>query len=275
MSTRLMRKKTLTSNPERTIESNPGRCGPHLCQDVGARKSNRTRTSGRKHLGPRTWKPYTQLLDWERNNRTNEIAAVAAAEKLRSRVGYARDKDEGSKMSAAKAAEELGGYCEGRLQVWTDGSCLDPRWEAIARAGARVFFLKDSKLNIHFSIKARTGQTSVRGQLEEAKCATQASDVPPRIHTDCEWVEKGIKEILNAIAKGETTSKREHPKVWALIEERAKPLPAGWLEVEHVPGHATEEMVMQGELWRNTESPTNKWISLQNKEQPAGDRHKH
>ena len=70
----------------------------------------------------------TQLLDWERNNRTNEIAAVAAAEKLRSRVVDARDRDDGSKMSAAKAGEELGGYlCGGRLQVWTDEACLDPR----------------------------------------------------------------------------------------------------------------------------------------------------
>ena len=112
-----------------------------------------------------------QLLDWERNNRTYEIAAVAAAEKLRSRVEDARDRDDGSKMSAAKAAEELGGYlCEGRSQVWTDGSCLDPRWEAIAKAGAGGYFSKDSKSNVHFSIKARTGKTSVRGELEAATC---------------------------------------------------------------------------------------------------------
>ena len=50
----------------------------------------------------------------ERNNRTNEIAAVAAAEKLRSRVEDARNRDDG------------GYLCEGRLQVWMDGSCLDP-----------------------------------------------------------------------------------------------------------------------------------------------------
>ena len=68
------------------------------------------------------------------------MAAVVAAEKLRSRVGDARERDDGSKMCAGKEAEELGGYlCEGRLQVWTDGSCLDPRWDAITRAGARVF----------------------------------------------------------------------------------------------------------------------------------------
>ena len=136
----------------------------------------------------------TQLLDWERNNRTNEIVAVAAAE-----WKDARDRDDGSKTTAAKAAEEIGGYlCEGRLQLWTDGSCLDPRREAIARAGAGVYFSKDSKLNIHFSIKARTGQTRVRGQVEAAKCAIPALDMPTRIHTDCEWVEKGIKKILNA-----------------------------------------------------------------------------
>ena len=195
----------------------------------------------------------TQLLDRERNNSTNEIRAVAAAEKLRSRVEDARIRDDGSKMSAGKAAEELGGYlCEGRLQVWTDGSCLDPRWEAIARAGAGVYFSEGSKLNMHFSIKARIDQTSVRGEPEAATCAILALDMPTAIHTDCEWVEKGIKEILNSMAKGETPSKREHPEVWALVEERAKSLPAGWLEVEHVPGHATEQMVMRGKLWRNT-----------------------
>ena len=96
--------------------------------------------------------------------------------------------------------------------------------ETIARAGPGVHFS-----NVHFSIKARTGQTSVRGELEAATCAILALDMPTRIHTDCEWVEKGRKEILNAIAKGGTPSKREHPEVWALTEERAKSLPAGWL----------------------------------------------
>ena len=145
----------------------------------------------------------TQLLDWERNNRTNEIAAVAAAEELRSRVGDARDRDDGSKMSAAKATEELGGhFCEGRLQVWTDGSCFYPRWE--------VCFSKDSKLNILFSIKARTGQTSVRGELEATTRAILALDMPTRIHTDCVWVEKGrAKE--NTLRSGLWSKKEPNP----------------------------------------------------------------
>ena len=80
----------------------------------------------------------TQLLDWERNNRTNEITAVAAAMMLRSRIEDARDEDDGSKMSAAKAAEELGGYlCEGRLQVRTDGSCLDLAMGSDCESGSR------------------------------------------------------------------------------------------------------------------------------------------
>ena len=70
----------------------------------------------------------TQLLDWERNNRTIEKTAVAASEKSQSRVEDARDKNYGSKMSAANPAEKLGRYlCESRLLVWTDGSCLVPR----------------------------------------------------------------------------------------------------------------------------------------------------
>ena len=139
--------------------------------------------------------------------------------------------------------QHLGGYfCEDRLQVWTDGSCLDPRWEAIPRAGAGVFS-KDSELNAHFSIKAKTGQTSVRGELEAAACIILALDVPMRIHTDCEWIETGVKDILDATVKGKTPTKREHLEVWTLIEERIISFPTGCLEIGHVPGHATEAMV--------------------------------
>ena len=67
-----------------------------------------------------------------------------------------------------------------------------------------------------------------------------------RIHTDCEWVETGVKDILDATVKGKTPTKREHLEVWTLIEERIKSFPTGWLEIEHVPGHATEAMVSEG-----------------------------
>ena len=113
------------------------------------------------------------------------------------------------------------------------------------RAGAGVFFSKDSDVNAHFPIKARTGQTSDRGELEAAACIILALDVPMRIHTDCEWVETGVKDILDATVKGKTPTKREHSEVWTLIEESIKSFPTGWLEIEHVLGHATEEMVSQ------------------------------
>ena len=92
---------------------------------------------------------------------------------------------------------------------------------------------------------------SVRGRLEVATCAILALDMPMRIHTDCEWVNKGVKEIRNAISKGETPSKREHPEVWALVE-RGKSFLEGWLEVEHVLEHATEEMVMRAQSFGGT-----------------------
>ena len=80
------------------------------------------------------------------------MAAIAAAKELRSRKTDATEMK--GKISTGKAVQHLGGYsCEDKLQVWTDGSCLDPRWEAIARAGAGVSFSKDSELNVHFSIK--------------------------------------------------------------------------------------------------------------------------
>ena len=67
-----------------------------------------------------------------------------------------------------------------------------------------------------------------------------------RIYTDCECVETEVKDILDATVKGKTPTKREHLEVWTLIEERAKSFPTGWLKIERVPGHATEEMVNEG-----------------------------
>ena len=97
--------------------------------------------------------------------KNHETAAVVAVET----VADVRDRDDGRKVSAAKAAEELEGYfSECRLQVLIDRSCLDPGWEAIARE------FEDSKLNMHLSIKARTGQTSVKGELETSTCAIMA-----------------------------------------------------------------------------------------------------
>ena len=123
-----------------------------------------------------------QILEWAKNNKNNEVTAIAAAKEMRSRVEDRRNRDEGKEISTGKAVQHLVGYfCEDRLQVWTDGSRLDPRWEAIARAGAGVFFSEDSELIAHFSIKAKTGQTSVRGELEAAACIILALDVPMRI----------------------------------------------------------------------------------------------
>ena len=77
-------------------------------------------------------------------------------------------------------------------------------------------------MNMHFAVKTRTGQTSVRGELEAAACVILALETPMRTHTDCEWVEKGIKEILNATAKKETPSKREHSEVRTWLGGRAR-----------------------------------------------------
>ena len=103
-----------------------------------------TRTSGRKHF-PQTWNPRTShtkkwfwfkrtpsFLDEGRTMRQRKLRL------LRSRMEYARDREDGRKTSAAKATEDFGVYfSEGRLQVWTDESCHDPGWEAIPREEER------------------------------------------------------------------------------------------------------------------------------------------
>ena len=147
-------------------------------------------------------------------------------------------------MTRARAAEELGGYlCDGRYgrtgrALARDGSDCESAIRSLLLERQQA----EHALHNQSTNKPDVSQRRAGGGMSNAILAL---DMPTRILTDCEWVEKGIKEILNVMAKGETPSKREHPEVWALVEERAKSLPARWLEVEHVPGHATEEMVMQ------------------------------
>ena len=159
-------------------------------------------------------------------------------------------------MSAAKTAEDLGGcLCEADCRYGRTG-------RALTRDGKRL------------------REREARRQSEESWRRRRVSSW----HQKCRraytrtvrGVEQGMKEILDAMAKGETPSKREHPEVCALVEERAKSLPAGWLEVEHVPGTCHGNCGDAGEIFGGTpDSPIIKWTSLQNKDWPAGDRHKH
>ena len=120
-------------HPKGSTESNPGRCGPHLCQDVGARNScygavpslwPRERRSGPslldahirekapQHANVEEMHPTYrdmllvqrdgQILEWAKNNRNNEVAAIAAAKEMRSRVEDRRSKNEGEKISTGK-----------------------------------------------------------------------------------------------------------------------------------------------------------------------------
>ena len=116
-----------------------------------------------------------QLLEWAGHHRTDEVAAVSAAEQTSELVV----RSEREKKSVGKVAEELGGYfCYDRLQICTDGSCFDPRRERIARTGTGVFFSKDSPFNACFPIEPRTSQTSARGELEAAAYAMLALGMP-------------------------------------------------------------------------------------------------
>ena len=50
-----------------------------------------------------------QILEWAKNNRNNEVAAIAATKEMRSRVEDRRSRDEGEKISTGKAVQHLGG----------------------------------------------------------------------------------------------------------------------------------------------------------------------
>ena len=61
-------------------------------------------------------------------------------------------------------------------------------------------------------IKSRTGQKSIRAELEAVACAIVALDMPLRVRMEPEWVETGVKDILDAAMKGRAPTKREHEK---------------------------------------------------------------
>ena len=104
--------------------------------------------------------------------------------------------------------------------------------------------MKGSPLNAY--IKSRTSQTSVRGELEAAACAFLALDMPLKMHTDCEWIESVVRDILDATMKRRVAPKRELSEVWRFIEERIRSCSAGRIEIEHVAGSASEDVVKQG-----------------------------
>ena len=78
-------------------------------------------------------------------------------------------------------------------------------------SGSRSLLLERHQVEHALLIKARTGQTSVRGVLEAATCAILALDMPTRIDTDCEWVKKGIKENPQCDGEGRNAKQKKTP----------------------------------------------------------------
>ena len=52
---------------------------------------------------------------------------------------------------------------------------------------------------------------SVKGGLEVATCAILALDMPMRIHTDCEWVNKGVKKNPQRDLEGRNAKQKRIP----------------------------------------------------------------
>ena len=203
-------------------------------------KQNSTRTSGRpQHTNVEDMHPAyrdmmsvqkdAQLLNWGKNNRNIEIAAVAAAEKLRSKVGSARNRDDGSKMSAAMAADCRCGRT-GRA-LTRDGKRLREREQESS---------KDSKLNIRNTNRPDVSQRRAGGS---GVCHPGTGDADAHTHG------------LRVGRKGNKRNDREGRNVKQKrtlrgldADRRKNQISPNKMEMEHVPGHATEEMVMQGRV---------------------------
>ena len=185
----------------------------------------------------------TQLPDWERNNRTNEMAPVAAAEKLngtpvvkRRRWFESGQKDggpcgtlpwTGSTSSWKGGSEPVASWAHVRpacwrsapqlrpclTRGWMDGSCPDPLRKAIARAGARDLLLDTRTGRRHWDQRWRSGETG-RWKRRDQKCNTAAAPVGRGADGCGNPCESDLR------AKRENSETRSGHGIWSLCGKR-------------------------------------------------------
>ena len=134
--------------------------------------------------------------------------------------------DEAAPQAPGGAGSEAGGR---PLDVFTDGSALNPRHPAIRRAGWGVF-IPETGVEISKPLYGAV-QTSVRAEIRAAVEGLEVTSGPITIWTDCRAVLRGFHRLADSPAK------RHHGDLWA----RAQKAAAGReIAVKWIKSHQTE-----------------------------------
>jgi ribonuclease HI len=130
------------------------------------------------------------------------------------------------------------------IEIWTDGGCHgNPGpggWAFVLHAAGRVDQRSGFEPN---TTNNRMELTAVREALKQT-AAMSSSTVPPiRLHTDSQYVQKGITQWIHAWARNgwKTTAKKpvKNSELWLELLELSRAFPIQWV---WVLGHAGNEM---------------------------------
>jgi ribonuclease HI len=130
------------------------------------------------------------------------------------------------------------------VEIWTDGGCLgNPGpggWAFVLRSAGkqeeRSGFEKQTTNN-------RMELIAVREALRQLAAGSQARNVPVTVHTDSQYVQKGITQWIHTWSRNgwKTSAKKpvKNSDLWMTLWELSRDLPLQWV---WVMGHAGIEM---------------------------------
>jgi ribonuclease HI len=130
------------------------------------------------------------------------------------------------------------------IEIWTDGGCLgNPGpggWAFIVRSGGHVEELSGFEAN---TTNNRMELTAVREALQLLSTQTSSKPPPIALHTDSQYVQKGITQWIHTWARnGWRTSAKQPVKnseLWLALWDLSHGLTIRWV---WVMGHAGIEM---------------------------------
>jgi ribonuclease HI len=130
------------------------------------------------------------------------------------------------------------------IEIWTDGGCLgNPGpggWAFVVCSGGRVEELSGFEAN---TTNNRMELTAVRKALQRLSAPPYSKGVPIVLHTDSQYVQKGITQWIHTWARNgwKTSAKKpvKNSDLWLVLWDLSRGLPIQWV---WVMGHSGIEM---------------------------------
>ncbi|MGA2640566.1 MAG: ribonuclease HI [Spirochaetia bacterium] len=131
-----------------------------------------------------------------------------------------------------------------RIEIWTDGGCLgNPGpggWAFVVQSGGQVQELSGFDAN---TTNNRMELTAVREALQMLSAQPSSNGRPVTLHTDSQYVQKGITQWIHAWARNgwKTSAKKpvKNSELWHALWDLSRSFSISWV---WVMGHAGNVM---------------------------------